>query len=64
MSEVSYRAEIRVERTKGPHRLAYLPARSEPVEFGVHGAVASHYGVQPEKEATTTLDYVMAATGG
>jgi hypothetical protein len=26
-------------------RLAYLPAEKEPVLFGVHSEVASHYGV-------------------
>jgi hypothetical protein len=42
MSEVVYRSEVRIERVKGPVRKAYLPAESEPVIFGVHGAVAEH----------------------
>lgn len=62
--DVVYRAEIRIERTRGPLRHAYLPAGTGPVRFGVHGAVAKHYGVEPESEVATTLDYVMAATGG
>jgi hypothetical protein len=45
MSEVVYRSEVRIERLKGPVRKAYLPAESEPVIFGVHGAVAQHYKV-------------------
>ena len=64
MSNTVYEANIRIERTRGPHRLAYLPARDEPVEFGVHGAIAKHYGAEGVTEASTTLDYVIAATGG
>ena len=64
MSDVVYRADIRIRRLEGPHRHAWLPAREEPVDFGVHGAIAAHYGVDAETEHTTTLDYVMAATGG
>lgn len=45
MSEVVYRSEVRIERVKGPVRKAYLPAESEPVVFGVHGAIAEHYKV-------------------
>jgi len=64
MSRVVYTANIRIERIKGPYRHAWLPAHDGPVEFGVHSAIAEHYGVEPEREITTTLDYVMAATGG
>lgn len=64
LSDVVYRASIRIERIKGPYRHAWLPAHEGPVEFGVHGAIKEHYGVEPEREITTTLDYVMAATGG
>jgi hypothetical protein len=48
-------------------RIAYLPGEANPVYFSVHGAVASHYGMQPEqiKEShASTLDYVVAAAGG
>ena len=63
-SDVVYTAKIRIERLKGPHRYAWLPAHDGPVEFGVHGAVKEHYGADPEREITTTLDYIVAATGG
>ena len=43
MPEIVYRSEVRIERVKGPVRRAYLPAESQPVTFGVHGAVAEHY---------------------
>ena len=45
MSEVVYTSEVRIERQRGPLRLAYMPAEKEPVPFGVHGAIAAHYGV-------------------
>lgn len=66
MSEVVYTSRVRIEREKGPLRLAYLPAESEPVRFGVHGAIAEHYGVDTAliESNATTLDYVIAAAGG
>ena len=66
MSKVSYISKVRIERETGPNRLAYLPAESEPVKFGVHGAVAEHYGVNPDvaEPHATTLDYVVAAAAG
>ncbi len=66
MPEVAYRSEVRIERVKGPLRRAWLPAESEPVLFGVHGAVAKHYNVSPEisEPHATTLDYVVAAAAG
>ena len=67
MSEVVYVSQVRIERIVGPSRLAYLPAEKEPVKFGVHGAIAKHYGVAPESLLSphaTTIDYVIAATGG
>jgi len=64
VSDTVYEATIRIERTKGPHRQAYLPAHDGPVDFGVHGAIAEHYGVEAGTEHTTTLDYVIAAAGG
>lgn len=66
MSTPVYVSKIRIEREKGPVRRAYLPAESEPIIFGVHGAVAEHYGVSTEAypPRATTLDYVIAAAGG
>jgi hypothetical protein len=46
VSEVVYCSEGRIERVKGPVRRAHLPAESEPVIFGVHGAIAEHYRVR------------------
>ena len=66
MADVTYVSNVRIERLAGPLRLAYLPAESKPVVFGVHGAVAKHYGVSPEvsEPHATTLDYIVAAAGG
>ncbi|MDP8958931.1 MAG: hypothetical protein M3N51_06975 [Actinomycetota bacterium] len=64
--EVVYRSEVRVERLQGPVRRCWVPAREEPITFGVHDEVAEHYGLSPEDYGsdTTTLDYVVAAAVG
>ena len=66
MANVAYTSKVRIERRKGPQRLAWLPGEDEPIRFGVHGAVAEHYGVDTEDfpPSATTLDYVVAAAGG
>jgi hypothetical protein len=66
MSDIAYVSKIKLERIKGPLRLAYMPAESEPVKFGVHGEIAKHYGVSPDvaEPHATTIDYVIAATAG
>ncbi len=66
MGDVVYRSETRIERVKGPLRMAYVPGEKEPVAFGVHGAIAEHYGRAPGTydPHATTIDYVVAATGG
>jgi hypothetical protein len=66
MSNVVYRSEVTIERIQGPHRRAFLPGEREPIHFGVHGAVAEHYGRAPGtfEPHATTLDYVIAATAG
>ena len=66
MPDVSYVSKVRIERLKGPQRLAYLPGEPEPVRFGVHGAVAQHYGINPTEVPVnaTTIDYLVAAAAG
>jgi hypothetical protein len=66
MGEVVYRSKVTVTRERGPLRTATLPAEPAPIAFGVHGAVAEHYGVAPgEVEPhATTLDYLVAAAAG
>ncbi len=62
---VAYRSHVRLERIKGPLRVAHLPIDGT-VKFGVHSEVAEHYGVSPDvsEPHATTLDYIVAATGG
>ncbi|WP_419162552.1 hypothetical protein [Candidatus Palauibacter sp.] len=64
MNDVLYCSRVRIVREKGPYRTAHLPATDAPVDFGVHSAIAEHYGVSPGRDVATTLDYVIAATGG
>ena len=61
-----YTSKVRIERLRGPLRRAHLPAEEEPTMFGVHSAIAQHYGVPADAfpPHATTLDYVVAATGG
>ena len=67
MSELVYVSQVHLERVRGPLRTARLPAEVNEVAFGVHGAIAEHYGLDPaslENPHATTLDYVAAAAGG
>ena len=63
MSEAFYTARSSVQRVEGLHRRGTLEDGTT-LEFGVHGGIAEHYGVEPEREVTTTIDYVIAAAGG
>jgi hypothetical protein len=65
MAELAYISHVRITRKQGPDRVAELPA-GETVAFGVHGAVAEHYGVsmQDFPPTSTTLDYIVAAAAG
>lgn len=66
MAGVAYVSRVKVEPVEGKIRRAYIPAEDEPVLFGVHSAVAEHYGVSPDEEEphASTLDYIVAAAGG
>jgi hypothetical protein len=67
MSDVTYTSHVRVERVKGPLRIAYLPGEAQPVSFSVHGAIAAHYKVDPatlSESHAATIDYVIAAAAG
>lgn len=66
MRDVVYRSEVTIERERGPIRQARIPGNAGPVAFGVHGAIAEHYGVDAADypPTATTIDYVVAAAGG
>jgi len=65
MSEVVYVSKSKIERKRGPFRIAYLPGESHPVVYSVHGAIAEYYKVDPAElteSHASTLDYVISAT--
>jgi hypothetical protein len=65
MDQVAYVSKSRVERKKGPLRIAYLPGEANPVAYSVHGAIANHYKVDPSKlpeQHSSTIDHVISAT--
>ncbi len=67
MSAVAYTSKIRLERRRGPLRIAHLPGEAQPVTFSVHGAIAEHYKIDPStltESHAATIDYVIAATAG
>lgn len=67
MSEVVYFSQSRLERRRGPLRVAYLPGEAQPVFYSVHGAIAEHYKMDPAKlteSHAATIDYVISATAG
>jgi hypothetical protein len=67
MSEVVYISKSRIERKRGPLRIAHLPGEAQPVVYSVHGAIAEHYKVDPanlKESHASTIDYVISATAG
>ena len=67
MSNVAYTSTVRIERQKGPLRIAHLPGEAQPVTFSVHGAIAEHYKIDPAnlpESHASTIDYAIAATAG
>lgn len=67
MSDVVYVSKSRIERRKGPLRIARLPGESQAVMYSVHGAIAEHYKVDPatlKESHSSTIDYVISATAG
>ncbi len=65
MGELVYKSEVRIQRERGPIRLAFIPGEKEPIRFGMHGAIAEHYHISPTayEPHATTLDYIVAAAG-
>lgn len=67
MGEIVYVSKARIERKKGPLRVAHLPGEAQPVIFSVHGDIAKHYKVDPAlltESHSSTIDYVIASTAG
>lgn len=66
MNEIAYVCEVRVERLGGPLRAAYLPGEQEPTIYGMHGAIAEHYGAAPGRYPShaSTIDHLVGAALG
>jgi hypothetical protein len=66
VSDIAYVSEVRVERLGGSLRAAYLPGEEEPTLYGMHGAIAEHYGARPGEGPThaSTIDHVVGAALG
>ena len=66
MGDVVYTSRVRVVRLEGRRRRVEVPGAAEPLNVGVHGAIAQHYGVEPgtEPERASTLDLLVAAAAG
>jgi hypothetical protein len=47
---VAYISRVKVEPVEGKIRSAHIPAKEEPVYFGVHSEIAEHYGVSTDVE--------------
>ena len=66
MGEIAYVSQVRVERLGGPLRAAHLPGDTEPTVYGMHGAIAEHYGAKPGQfpEHASTIDHLVGAALG
>ena len=64
MVEQVYTSRVRVERVAGPIRHAWVEPFTEPLRFGVRGAIKRFYGVEPQEEIPAMLDHIVAAVGG
>ena len=67
MTDVIYVSKSRIERRKGPLRIAYITGKPQPMVFSMHGAIAEHYKVDPAtltESHASTIDYVIASTAG
>ena len=67
MADIEYVSNVRLERKRGPLRIAQLPGEEIPVKFSVHDEIAKHYGIDETKlgeSHAATIDYVVAAAAG
>jgi hypothetical protein len=60
VSEPFYVARSSVRKIKGVRRSARLEDGTE-IEFGVHGPIKAHYGLESEPNLPLPVDYVVAA---
>jgi len=63
MNEPFYTARANVEKVDGLHRRATLEDGTT-VEFGIHGPVKAHYGLDSQPNLPLPVDYLVAAAAG
>ncbi len=63
MSEAFYTARASVVKVDGLHRRATLEDGTT-LDFGVHGPVKAHYGLDSEPDLPLPVDYLIAAAAG
>jgi len=63
MTDSVYTAIASVRKVAGLHRRATLE-EGTTLEFGVHGAIKSHYGLHDQPDLPLPVDYLVAAAGG
>lgn len=66
---VVHTSRIRIEKHRGPHRMAFVEDFSEPIHFGIHGGIRHFYEEKYGREISgpdypATLDYIIASVGG
>ena len=66
MPDVVYTSMVHIDHLGVPFNQAVLPVETEPVLFGVHGAIAEHYRISADmaRPRAATLDYIVASAGG
>jgi len=63
MSEPFYVARATVWKVEGLHRRASLEDGTT-LDFGVHGPVKAHYGLDSQPNLPLPVDYLVAAAAG
>ena len=58
-----YTSTVPISIVASVERRAVLPT-GETIVFGVHGPIAEHYRLAPDRPLPLPVDYVVAATGG
>ncbi len=63
MSDPFYVARAQVGRLSGVHRRAVLDEGTQ-LDFGVHGPIKAHYGLDSEPNLPLPVDYMVASAAG
>jgi hypothetical protein len=63
MDETPYRSRATLEAVADLHRRAHL-ATGVCVDMGVHGPIATLFGLTPARALPLPVDFIVAAAGG